>query len=681
MPEPEIVGRMAEYFAQLGEAISIVPKQTPRQEDAGGHPQGPSDELAFTLEDDEPEDAETDEEIRGMSQSALETKSDAKELRASENNMVMSTVPQDLKWKEIPQDAPVKTYQWPVHLAEGQLGIARWSLPLLYMYASQRYMELRQVHSVCSQADGAYPILDDMSICKDTLALTSVVLLVSPDHYSSWTGRKVAIRSILKTLESIQVLELRCQRITDVLKKELTFLNILFLKRPKVGEAWAHRRWLLGRFRDSIRLMVEAEDQREVLREMTLELVQIFVHEFDTCTDASNRHPRNYYAWSHAQWMITFLNHLENSLGPVDMAKSLLNLGDLYVRELQRVTNWNLNHVGDHCGYHHRIFILRQYFDLVDRSQTQYSQSFLVGFTALHHNLVRKLSRQTSPEAERSESSGDPDETPCEQSNQEVLRRWMGCLDDEAKDLTAFLVAAAKYDFSVPRRKSTDASIDRPKKRAHADADDTLEDDGMIRDQEEDKATRETRIIELCLKLPTCPNAKQLGAIMNALLPTAQMGVVGVGEVVEKEIRFLNELETMFPGHEALWMARRHLLDIFFERMSRFDRRLPSTIPPKAEALLGLSALTVSQLLWAWRAAQLAQERIRQTRIHALTFQRHILFHTVRLLRRFLSEASKDTQASLKSYELEGITQRLEFTYAALSRIILDVWPDRHQSL
>jgi len=61
------------------------------------------------------------------------------------------------------------------------------------------------------------------------------------------------------------------------------------------------------------------------------------------CSRAAEAHPKNYYAWTHAQWCV----------GHLDGAAALS-------AELERAARWNSKHIGDHCGFHHRQCLVRR---------------------------------------------------------------------------------------------------------------------------------------------------------------------------------------------------------------------------------------------------------------------------------------------------------------------------------
>lgn len=65
--------------------------------------------------------------------------------------------------------------------------------------------------------------------------------------------------------------------------------------------------------------------------------------EIEICDRTAELYPKNYYAWTHRQWLV-------NKLG--SLAELLL--------QLEKTTKWTDRHVSDHCGFHHRQVILLQ---------------------------------------------------------------------------------------------------------------------------------------------------------------------------------------------------------------------------------------------------------------------------------------------------------------------------------
>lgn len=159
----------------------------------------------------------------------------------------------------------------------------------------------------------------DTVLTEEILDATGVVLLMDAEHLTAANSRKRALQSeTLKHQDSAH----------DLLLQEKYFIDSLLTGRlhrhTKSPILWSHRRWLLDRFRTSQFTVDIAEDLRKV----------VFV--------SGERHPRNYYAWCHARYLVeTF-----------DVDSQLL------FTILEHTKKWCFSHHNDVSGWAFLLFLL-----------------------------------------------------------------------------------------------------------------------------------------------------------------------------------------------------------------------------------------------------------------------------------------------------------------------------------
>ena len=176
----------------------------------------------------------------------------------------------------------------PFTCVEGdKLAIAFWCIPQVYM-ACQRYF----FHG--SKEESVTPLM-----------ACTVSLLINAENYSYWNFRKT------------QILEASLST-----SRELAFLDLIFSKHPKSGEAWNHRRWVLA---------------QHTLSPTGLQ------HELDIALKAAERYPRNYYAWTFRRYLSSHAN---------------FQFPHAHLAELQQLQTFVRRHVGDYSVCHYRQQLL-----------------------------------------------------------------------------------------------------------------------------------------------------------------------------------------------------------------------------------------------------------------------------------------------------------------------------------
>ncbi|KAK4035274.1 hypothetical protein C8A01DRAFT_38232 [Parachaetomium inaequale] len=175
----------------------------------------------------------------------------------------------------------------------------------------QAFTVARQV--LRDHLDGLYP-----PTSHEVLAATAVILLFDPEHLAAANARKRRIHAEMfaSTLASC-----------ETLLEEKCFLDSLLTSRlhrhTKSPTLWSHRRWLTTMFASRNMGVDVLGDLRSV----------VFV--------AGERHPRNYYAWCHARFLM-------------GLKCSSVNLPDA----LAAVQAWCFQHHTDISGWSFLSFLL-----------------------------------------------------------------------------------------------------------------------------------------------------------------------------------------------------------------------------------------------------------------------------------------------------------------------------------
>ncbi|KAK4167348.1 hypothetical protein QBC43DRAFT_140408 [Cladorrhinum sp. PSN259] len=154
---------------------------------------------------------------------------------------------------------------------ENAVGISKLGLVQAFMVARKRLRD---------HIDSTYLWTDD-----ELFAATAVLLLLDPEYLTAANTRK---RLIQKHSHDLEHLHLR-------LEKEKKFLDGLLTSRlhrhTKSPTLWNHRRWLLGVYKSCDLPIDVLADIRDIV-----------------CV-AGERHPRNYYAWCHARFLMSLGNN------------------------------------------------------------------------------------------------------------------------------------------------------------------------------------------------------------------------------------------------------------------------------------------------------------------------------------------------------------------------------------
>ena len=159
---------------------------------------------------------------------------------------------------------------------------------------------------------------------ETVLSATSVILLMDPEHLTAANTRK---RIIEKPGPASTDLEL--------LHRDKYFLDSLLTSRlhrhTKSPTLWSHRRWLMERLRACGVPINVTEELRRI----------VFV--------SGERHPRNYYAWCHARYLV---DGLDQDGGETEGFQSTMVVD---------AKKWCLAHHDDVSGWMFLLFLLARW--------------------------------------------------------------------------------------------------------------------------------------------------------------------------------------------------------------------------------------------------------------------------------------------------------------------------------
>jgi protein prenyltransferase alpha subunit repeat containing protein 1 len=173
----------------------------------------------------------------------------------------------------------------------------------------------------------------------DLRSAAAVILLMDPEHLTAANTRK---RLIQKYQSGPRV------EVEAILKNELHFVDSYLTSRlyrhTKSPTLWGHRRWIL-----------ETSKSIQMKHDIQKDLVSVVLV-------AAERHPRNYYAFSHIRWMIKAFN---DTISFESTSHLAMNGHEKFVAT---VKNWCLRHPGDTSGFSFLVFCLSQTVSTDSRS-------------------------------------------------------------------------------------------------------------------------------------------------------------------------------------------------------------------------------------------------------------------------------------------------------------------------
>ncbi|KAH6897428.1 hypothetical protein B0T10DRAFT_186123 [Thelonectria olida] len=150
---------------------------------------------------------------------------------------------------------------------------------------------------------------------------TAVILLMDPEFLTAANTRKRLLQERLRHNDA-----------TSSLKDEKHFIDSLLTSRlhrhTKSPTLWNHRRWLMDQFRTQGLDIAVEDDIRNII------------------AVAGERHPRNYYAWCHARYLVNTI--LDSSQNCEKTLSGVINI----------VKKWSFSHHDDISGWQFLLLLL-----------------------------------------------------------------------------------------------------------------------------------------------------------------------------------------------------------------------------------------------------------------------------------------------------------------------------------
>ncbi|KAI9771340.1 MAG: hypothetical protein M1840_002310 [Geoglossum simile] len=189
---------------------------------------------------------------------------------------------------------------------------------------------------------GAGPAMDS----DDVFLATFVVLLFDPEHLTAANLRKRVLLGGWKAVEDRNGNQLMPQATKRELVAIETLLTSPLHRHTKSPTLWYHRRWVLRR-RLALTLWDEEMPQRPDADWLWR---HVYRPELLMIMKAGEQHPRNYYAWFHARWVI---ESFRTSTDRVAIASGLAD-------SMTLMQEWCLKHESDTSGWSFLLFLYNE---------------------------------------------------------------------------------------------------------------------------------------------------------------------------------------------------------------------------------------------------------------------------------------------------------------------------------
>ena len=227
------------------------------------------------------------------------------------------------------------------------LGIHAPHVPKLAREFRKLYYSLRHL------AIGLPSESSDQKDESHLLDCISCLLLLCPDHATAWADRKRLLQSCWR--RQIEVMSNLDSQMT-FWKDELRYMNMLFTQHSKAPNAWNHRRWIC---RQILHVFMNNVYKLEDTDQIYGTLAQWATVEIAICAVVAEKYPKNYYAWTHRNFVIkTMLSLSRNDKILSEMVEDLLS------SEVDMTGPWLKKHVSDHSAVHYGGEVLRCFLDI-----------------------------------------------------------------------------------------------------------------------------------------------------------------------------------------------------------------------------------------------------------------------------------------------------------------------------
>ena len=184
---------------------------------------------------------------------------------------------------------------------------------------------------------------------EEAMNATQVILLFDPEHTTAANFRKrrlLGLRAARSTVTS---------GIYADIKNELVFLESLLTsplhKHTKSPTLWHHRRWLVKEFLNEVGHVRNSPGSDNAGSNEIFG--SLWAAELGVVERSGDRHPRNYYAWAYARWLVAYL--ADENLSPPDESGIPLLTGC----SAPRIHVWCLAHPTDISGWSFLVHLLQ----------------------------------------------------------------------------------------------------------------------------------------------------------------------------------------------------------------------------------------------------------------------------------------------------------------------------------
>lgn len=228
-------------------------------------------------------------------------------------------------------------------LVQTVLGIPKWSMKPVYSYARDLLLRTKSVNDYSIRKESGTN--GSSEIDRELWTLASVMLVYNGSAASCWAVRKQCLLASSTDARSLPE--------QSSLDEERVFVNAVLCLHPKAGEAWEHRKWLLGLAMASMMdkgpsstalahgddVGDEWEEVKEGQGTIESQITEWLEKELEGAKQAATRWPKNYHAW-------TYRGRVSGVIGAQGSA-------DSSIAEVEAAEASARASVSDHAAQHH----------------------------------------------------------------------------------------------------------------------------------------------------------------------------------------------------------------------------------------------------------------------------------------------------------------------------------------
>jgi hypothetical protein len=188
-----------------------------------------------------------------------------------------------------------------------------------------------------------------MTHFEEIMNSTTIILLLDAEHLTAANSRKRILLEKKLHFERLNDAESAAKLFWDELVFSQSFLTSPLHRHTKSPTLWSHRRWTVKELRRTIdetmrpTIFGQSISKCKALDESwaLAELEQVVMK-------AAERHPRNYYSWSYARWLVD---------SEFDCRASSLAAQSWLVSAEKNVHSWCLKHHSDISGWSFLLYL------------------------------------------------------------------------------------------------------------------------------------------------------------------------------------------------------------------------------------------------------------------------------------------------------------------------------------